>query len=158
MIFKLNKFGFSFIVFLLLYIEIINQDSFSNNLNPNTLTLLNKDIIMVAKDGIHFYDSTFTNENTDKKILLSSQISTANEYSKTSMAQFSESDDEYIIIFILNEIYIFDKLYNKLFSENITQYINSDYYYLVPHKNDNNCLYFIISCRNKVLFFISYFF
>jgi hypothetical protein len=149
MIFKLNKFGFSFIVFLLLYIEIINQDSFSNNLNPNTLTLLNKDIIMVAKDGIHFYDSTFTIENTDKKILLSSQISTANDYSKTAMAQFSESDDEYIIIFILNEIYIFDKLYNKLFSENITQYINSDYYYLVPHKNDNNCLYFIISCRNK---------
>ena len=159
MIFKLNIFRFSFIIFLLFYIEVISQDSFSNNLNPNTLTLLNKDVIMVAKDGIHFYDSTFTIENTDKKILLSSQISTSTEYAKTAMAQFSESDDEYIIIFILNEIYIFDKLYNKLFSENITQYINSDYYYLIPHKNDNNCLYFIISCRNKEVknFTLNYF-
>ena len=110
MIYKLNKFVFYFIVFLLLFIEIINQDSFLNNLNPNTLTLLNKDVIMVAKDGIHFYDSTFTIENTDKKILLTSQISTSKEYAKTSMAQFSESDDEYILIFVLNEIFIFDKL------------------------------------------------
>ena len=159
----LNKLKDSFIIFIFLFIELCGQeqDSFSQNEYPNTLTLLNGNIIMVSKIGIHFFDSTFTTEDDSKKIIFEKQITTSSDYSKTAMAQFPEEDDGYIIILALDIIYFFNRDGTNLFSKNISDYIYSDYYDLIPYKKVDNNLHYIISYRNKLInlknFTINYF-
>ena len=65
------------------------------------------------------------------------------------MEQFSEENDGYILILINNKIYIFDSEGINIYSESLSDYINGDYYCLIPYKKENNYLHYIISYISK---------
>ena len=65
------------------------------------------------------------------------------------MVQFSEEDGEYIMILAMNIIYFFDQNGNFLDNADLSEYINADYYSLVPYKRDDNYLHYIISQKNS---------
>ena len=119
---------------------------------PNSLTLNNGGNVLLANDGIHFFDSSFTIEDSDKKYIFSNdshKISSKEDYSKSEMVQFSEEDGEYIMILAMNIIYFFEQNGNLLDKADLSEYINADYYSLVPFKRDDNYLHYIISQKNS---------
>ena len=130
-------------IFLLLLFNKSNQSISLAMQYPNILTLLDDSIILIGNDGIHFYDSIMSSEDTSKTISLQIELDDIN---KISMAQFSENDGEYIILLVLNTLYIFDSNKIFLFSSDISTSIDGDHYCLTPYKKDSqNYLHFIIS-------------
>ena len=90
---------------------IIKTINCANGLNfsfPNSLTLNNGTNVLLVNDGIHFFDSSFTIEDSDKAYIFSNdgyKISSKDCYSKSEMTQFSEDDGNYIMILAMNIIY-----------------------------------------------------
>ena len=129
----------------------------SNQINPTSLrysmslNLLDNTNAVIALDGIHFYDSAFENEDVTKFISLSFSVGQIDDiYSRVFMAQFPTEYDEYIIIFVQNVIYIFDKNKNILKVQNITDSVNGVNYCIIPYKKSNNELNFFIVYGNVV--------
>ena len=139
-------------IFLFLFICFSKQDEIilANIIYPYLLTLINKNIIMLASDGIHFYDSTLKSEDSSKKITFDedSQILKKEDFSKTAMVQFPAEHGGYIMILVIDTIYFFDSEGMHIDSKNLSEYINSEYYYLIPYKKENNNLHYIISFKN----------
>ena len=135
-----------FILFILTYLyEKTYQEASTISLKfPTTFTLLDNSIVLIANNGIHFYDEYFTSEDEEKKIELSLE---STDLSKIAMAQFPNEYGEYIIILVKNILYIFSNSKNVIKSQTIE--INADTnidsnYCLVPYKkNDNNLIFFL---------------
>ena len=129
-------------IFILLLIQ-TNEETKIPLAFPTSFELINNDIVIVAKDGIHFYNQNLV-EYEDKKIT-SSLLNVAGNIEKISIAQFSEQDDGHILILIMDILYIFNKegTEHKIF--NLTQEINGAHYGLTPYKKEGNKLIFIIS-------------
>ena len=132
-------------IYLFLLISIIQSDI---KLYPSILTLLNQRLILVANEGIHFYDSNLENEETEKLIPLN--ITTNEENYKTALAQFSEDNDGYILILVKNIIYIFQPDGKFIFSLDLSDYLDGSYYCITPYKKIDNNLHYIISYSNLV--------
>ncbi len=117
----------------------------------SSLILLNGKHAIVTKDGIHFYNKEF-NEEITKKVDFNFSKSSDN-MGQIRMAQFSEDNGEFILILIINVLYIFDGNENELISIKLGHKIKPINYSLIPYKKINNCLYFIISyvCSNSII-------
>ena len=126
------------IIFLSIFLKIYNQDDESSSklFLPNTLTLFNGDNVMLASDGIYFYNQTFSQEYTSKRININGdkQILNLVNYAKSVLTQFSEEDGGYIMILAMNIIYFFESDGSLLDSTDLSVYINADYYSLIPYK------------------------
>ena len=145
-----NVFRFYNLLEILIFISLIK---FQNNqeekiipsiLYPSTLTLLSGNILLLSSDGIHFYSSDLLIEDTSKKIIFEKSISKT-EIEKIAMAQFSSKDKGYIMVLVNDIIYFFEPDGIKIAYKNLSNLINANHYSLVPFKNENNNLYFIIS-------------
>ena len=141
-------------IFLLLTFLLINltyQDENIFNLTqtflPYSLTLLNNEKILVINNGIHFFDSELKNEYTFKYIPFSPQIETTqtSDFNKITIAQFPQEYNEYIMVLALNKMYFFENSYNILTSIDLSSYLDSSYYCLLPYKKESDYLHFIIS-------------
>lgn len=134
-------------IFIFISISIFILNNSKKILYPTILTLLSQKIVQVTNDGIHFFDSEYSNEETDKFISLN--IPTDIDNYKTALAQFSENDDGYILILVMNVLYIFYPDGTRITSYNISNIINGDYYCITPYKKESNKLYYFISYVDK---------
>ena len=132
-------------------ILILTLVNLSNQINPTSLTypmslqLLDNTNAVIALDGIHFYDSAFENEDETKFIALTIPEDEIDDiYNGFFMAQFPTEYDEYIIIFVQNVIYIFDKNKNKLKEEDMQAYAAGGNSCVIPYKKVDNELNFFI--------------
>ena len=120
---------------------------------PLSSSILNPKHIFICKDGIHFFDSKL-NENKHQFISLSN--SSKEDNYKTTMIQFSNKDGGYILILVINIIYIFKQDGSFISSIDLSKIIKGDYYYsITPYKNEDNNLHYIISFidkKNKKIF------
>ena len=132
-------------LFLLNFILISDVKSHEQNqiLYPSVLSLHNKGIAVVQIDGIHFYDSD-KKEEISKKIKLESLIMSPEENLKISMSQFCENDGGYILIFIVDRLFIMKSdgtLLKEIFLPEIKNFENLS---IIPFKEKNNKLLYII--------------
>ena len=134
-----------FIYIFLFQIKFIKSEgeeeskSISSISYPTAYTLSNQNIIMVASDGIHFYNSDLI-EDEDKKILFEKEILLLSESEKTVIAQFSDEDGGYIMIIVNDTLYIFQENGTPITSIDLSNSINSIHYCLIPYKKENNFL------------------
>ena len=139
MFIKYNSFN---IIFLIIFISLFllysqNQRTISSLYFPNILTLLNHNIIMVAQDGIHYFNSDLTNEDFSKKVIFEKQIESNDMNSKTAIAQFSSEEGGYIIVLALDIIYFLDSEGLLINSKNLSNSIDGEHYCVTPYKNEN---------------------
>ena len=104
----------------------------------------NKGIAVVQTDGIHFYDSD-KKEEISKKIKLESLIMSPEENFKISMSQFCENDGGYILVLIVDRLFIMKwdgTLLKEIFLPEIKNFENLS---IIPFKEKNNKLLYIIT-------------
>ena len=126
---------------------LILPENINRQLYPSTLTLLSQKVVLVANDGIHFYDQNLDNEEEGKFIPLN--IITEQDNYKTTLTQFSPENDGYILILVMDIIYFFKADGTFIISSDISDLIDNEYYCLVPYKKESNYLNYIISYTNR---------
>ena len=140
-------------VFISFFICVQNDETDNDNelnatldyiLYPSILTLLNQDLLMVASDGIYYFDLNYF-PNYQKKITFESPIGTQTENKKTTMAQFSNKYNGYIIIIVKDIIYFLQQDGTEIKNVNLNDKISGNYYCLIPYKKEGNYLYYLIS-------------
>ena len=141
-----NLYLFKLILFCSLIYKFHLQ--FLNKMNlyyPLSLTLYNDNILLITDQKILFLDSSLNN------IMINY---TLDEYQKLNLTlsekalacQYPIEYEGYIITFINDYLFLFDKEGDKLFEKNLTkEFIEIPYYDLLPIKKTNNYLYYIIS-------------
>ena len=121
-------------------------------LYPSVLSLQNKGLIVVQKDGIHFYDSD-KKEETSKIIKFETPIKSEEENEKISITQFPEIEGGYILVFVLGKLYIM-KSDGVLFKKEDLPEINKfEDIKIIPHKEQNNNIFYIISYKKNTKHF-----
>ena len=144
--FIINNYIPSFFIFIfIILIDFSNHENTIPITIPNSLVLLDSTQVVVAKDGIHFFDNNMAEEYIEKYVNYS--LINTNDLESLYMTQFKNEDDGYIIILIKNIIYIFDSNKDLLKSEDLNEKINGLHYCIIPYKKQIN---------NKLNFFISY--
>ena len=133
------------ILYLMNITMVKNDDLFSGMIYPLTKTLLNGNNILITSDGIHFFDSTFSEEDNTKKIVIEGQTLDKENYNKLSISQFSSDNDGYILILAYNRIYFLNSDGTLIISYDLSEYIDGVSYCLLPYKKDNTYLYYIIT-------------
>ena len=115
---------------------------------PMAFTLTNGKIFVIHSLGIDICDSAY---KTSTNILtFSSEISESN-LPKISIARFS---NDHFIILIINKLYLFNELGEKISETSEISYLNGEYYSLSTHKfiqdsNSKYSYYFLISYVDK---------
>ena len=143
----ITKFFYSIFIVLCLFITSY-QDNKLFFTSPNSLTLLDNSIAIVADNGIHFYNKDLTIDSNNIPLEV-----TVNDLNKIAMAQFPEIYGSYILILVKDNLYIFDQNKGLIKNSNIASIINGTHYDIIPYKKDNNILHFIISYveTNKIV-------
>ena len=112
---------------------------------PYSLTLYNDSILLITDRKILFLDSSLNNiminYTLEEYQKLNSRLS-----EKTIACQYPIEYEGYIIAFINDYLFLFNKEGDKLFEKNLTEEFNEiPYYDLLPIKKINNYLYYVIS-------------
>ena len=146
---NIKVFIYSIIIILSLFFNV-------NNGNKKIFTLFNEKIVILTRDGIHFYSSKM-DEEEKKKVIFDNSIEIDQE--KIEITQFSEKDELFIMILVINILYCFNKdgiLINYAY---LSDSINNFNYTLLPYKKENNYLHYIITypSKNQISFIINYF-
>ena len=117
----------------------------SNSKEQKIFTLQNDKILMVSNEGIFFFTSKM-NEEESKRILFDNLIPyEVFEEDKIIFEQFSIKEGGYFMLAVTNIIYFFDSegyLINFVYLGNELKSFN---YTLIPYKQENNFLYYIIT-------------
>ena len=119
-----------------------NQDNSmdkSQILYPSVLSLLNKGIVVVQTDGIHFYDSDKVEEES-KQIKFERPITTDKENEKISMSQFPEKEGEFILILVKEKLYLIQSSGYILKEENLPEMTSLENIKIIPYKEEENNL------------------
>ena len=147
------------IIFLLsLFILTKNEIRYLNFGYPSLLTLHDQSKVIVGSNGIHFYDPNLDAEDKTKNITFKNPLNSRTYNDKTVLTQFSSEDGGYILILVMDILYIFES--NGTIIENITltNTISANHYYINPYKVEDNNLHFIISYReSEKTFALNYF-
>ena len=131
-------------IFILLLIE-TNEESTISLHFPTSFELINNDIVIVAKDGIHFYNQSLV-EYSEKRVSFS-LLNSVEQIEKISIAQFPNENDGQILILVMDILYVFNKEGTEHKMVNLTQNINGAHYGLAPYKKEED---------NKIIFIMSY--
>ena len=129
-------------IFILLLIG-TNEESTISLKFPTSFELINNDIVIVAKDGIHFYNQSLQEYSEKKKSF--SLLNNVDEIEKVSIEQFSNENGGHILILVMNTLYIFNREGTEEKTVDLSQKINGDHYGLTPYKKEDKQLIFIIS-------------
>ena len=147
-----RKFLIYILINLLIYSsqeDITNVLDSSSTTYPYTLRLLNGNILLVINKGIYFLDSNLEVDSS-KTITFGTVIQSESDFNKISFAQFSAADGAYIMVLIINQIYFFSEDGELIGDKkDLSQYLNSDVYSLVPYKRESNYLHYLISFKNS---------
>ena len=118
-----KNYNFIFFLFALIsFFKTINLLELSL-LMPNSLQLLDLSNLIVASDGIHFYNQDLTVEYTEKRNNFTLEES---NLPKVAMAQFSNDHGGYIIILVNDVIYLYASNKDFIKSQNISEIINAE--------------------------------
>ena len=138
-----------FIYFLSLlfnqWLMISNETEF-NLIYSSIFVLLDKTIVDVAEDGIHFFDAQLNTEDTSYFVQFTVPLE-KDVASRTSFSQFSQEYDEYILILCRRIIYIFDKQHNLISNFSLDESIQDTYdrgKYIIAYKKINESLHYLI--------------
>ena len=139
---------------LLLYTlySILNATETRNlgSIYPVTLTLSNNDILLITRDEIIFYDSSF-NEIKKYELEDDEKANNINSNYKTTACQYSEEYRNYILVFSNDYLFVFDENGEKLCKNNLSEELkNYSYYDLTPYKKVENELFYIISSSTQI--------
>ena len=141
------------IFFILLLIKFASTEN-TNGLKteeiiyPSVLSLINNCLIVIQKDGIHFFDSNKVEEDS-KKIKFEAPILSKEENDKIAMCQFPEKEGGYILIFAKEKIYILQKDGNILKIMNLQEMNNVVNIKLISYKEKSNYMFYFMSYKNK---------
>ena len=148
------------ILYFSLFYIIRNEPKTVNFSYPSILKLLNNNLMVVSKDKIYFYDLQLKTEDINKTIELNTTISSRDDNGKTALVQFPSNNDNdgYILVLVMNILYIFQSSGQYINSFNLNEKINSNNYCIIPYKVENNELHFFISyVSGTQSFIINYF-
>ena len=141
------------IFFILLLIKFASTEN-TNGLKteeiiyPSVLSLINNGLIVIQKDGIHFFGSNQVEEDS-KKIKFEAPILSKEENDKIAMCQFPEKEGGYILIFAKEKIYILQKDGNILKIMNLQEMNNVVNIKLISYKEKSNYMFYFMSYKNK---------
>lgn len=127
---------------------------------PNSFTLNNDDIIIVAKRGLFLFTqnnneiNTILNFTTDEEM-----ITTEIDCTKTTFLQLPNDEGGYVLCLIKDILYTFSQNMTYLHAYNLTNEINGDFYSFNFVKKNNSYIDYIISFvdRNYKSLNISYY-
>ena len=148
----LNK-NISIFLFFLLINFALGENSRDNKdtstiLYPSVLSLHNKGIVVVQKEGIHFYDSNKIEEES-KKIMFDTPIKSEKENEKISMSQFVAKEGGYILILVRETIYLLQSSGYILKEEKLPEIKSLENVKLIPYKEEENNLLYIITYKTS---------
>ena len=152
------KFKSSLTIFFLFLLFMVSKNDirYLNFGFPSLLTLLDQSKVIVGSDGIHFYDSNLEDEK--KNITFEKPLNQRTLNDKTVLTQFSAQNGGYILILVMDILYIFEDTGIIIDNINLNNNISSSRYYINPYKVENNKLHFIISyTESKTTFTLNYF-
>ena len=112
----------------------------------NIVTLSYDKIAISTKDGIYFYNSETIKEK-EKKLNIKNKIIT--EISPSNIVQFSEKDEEYIIILYSNIIHFYNNEGSLISYKYLPDTIKGINFSLIPYKKENNYLHYLIIYQSK---------
>jgi len=137
------------------YNEIISFES----TYPNSLTLNNGNILIVAQKGIYLYNQLNHNITIIKEFPSDLYISTENIATKTTFLQLPEKDGGYIIIFANDILYGLSPDANSITTFGKTNETDARYYSLSFFKidQDNNIFYTFGYCDSSGKYRLSYY-
>ena len=131
-------------IFILLLIGTNEENTISLEF-PTSFELINNDIVIVAKDGIHFYSQSL--EEYSGKYVSFSLLNRADQIEKISFAQFSNSNGGHILILVMDILYVFNSEGADSKMVDLTGKISGAHYGLTSYKKEED---------NKLIFIISY--
>jgi len=136
------------------YNEIISFESSY----PNSLTLNNGNILIVAEKGIYLYNQLNYNITIIKEFPSDLYISTEKIGTKTTFLQLLEIDEGYIIIFANDILYGLSPDANSIITFGKTNETDARYYSLSFFKidEDNNIFYTFGYCDSSGKYRLSY--
>ena len=134
-----------FAINLLLLSEVAAQEQ-NQILYPSVLSLNNQGLVAVQADGIHFYDSDKKEEIT-KKIKFESALIFQEDTYKISMTQFSENDGGFILILVIDKLFLIQETGELIKEILLPEMKNLENMNIIPYKENNNNLYYIISFK-----------
>ena len=152
-----------FIYFLSLLLNqwlMISSETEFNLTYSSIFVLLDKTIVDVAQDGIHFFDAQLNNENTSHFVQFTVPLENKETSSRISFDQFSQEYDEYILILCRRIIYIFDKQHNlkSNFSlDESIQEINDKSKYIIAYKKIDESLHYLIRYSDYTSHYIQHY-
>ena len=149
-----NNYYFIMFILILLIIFCKNEIRKFDIIYPLSFTLLDNTNLLICNNGIHFFNENFTVEDSEKKIGISIEYK---DLDKITMTQFPSDDGGYILLLVQNILYIFNNNKELKKNYNLTEEINGDQYQIIPYKNDNNILNFIISYIKSLQIVLSIF-
>ena len=153
-LYNYNNYFLIIIILISLIIFCKNKIRKVNIIYPLSFTLLDKSNLLICNNGIHFFNEDFTIEDLDKKKEITIEYI---DLDKITMTQFSSEDGGYILVTVQNILYIFDNNKELIKNYNLTEEITADQYQIIPYKNDNNILNFIISYIESLKIVLSIF-
>ena len=139
---KLHKIFLNWIFILFFLIKISYQ--INDFKYPNSLILLDNNIVFVQNNGIHFYNNDCTEELTGS---IDFAIYSSNDLNKIAMAQFPYPHG-YILILANSLLYIFKDDRTNIGSIDMSDIMNYISPNLIPYKVEDNNIYIIISFLN----------
>ena len=137
-----------FIINSILISEVVTKEK-NGVFYPSVLSLNNQGLVAVQSDGIHFYDLD-KNEEVTIKIKFESPILSQEDIYKISMTQFSENDGGFILILVIDKLFLLKEsgeLIKEIFLPEIKNFENMN---IIPYKEKNNNLYYIISFKKDI--------
>ena len=113
---------------------------------PNSFTLNNGNILIIAQNGVYLFTKNDEQINTILSFTNDQEmISTIKNSTKTTFLQLSNEEGGYVFCLIKDILYIFSNEMVLLHNFNLTKEINGEFYFLDLIKENNNFFDYIIS-------------
>ena len=126
------------------WLMISSETEFRDNLSYSSiLVLLDNTIIDVAKDGIHFFDAQFKNEEKTHFFNFTIPLN-IDDIPKVSITQFSEESGEYILILCKRILFIYDKDHNLKINFSLEGLLGDMNNNIIAYKKKGEYLHYII--------------
>ena len=126
------------------WLMISSETEFRDNLfYSSILVLLDSTIIDVAKDGIHFFDAEFKNEEKTHFFNFTVPLELG-DISKVSITQFSEDSGEYMLILCKRILFIYDKDHNLKINFSLEELLGDMNNNIIAYTKKGEYLHYII--------------
>ena len=147
---KLNEI-FVVVIYLLFSKYILCEERQISQLKfPVTLTLNDYNILLITNEEIILYDSKLDNKLNNYTIEESIRPSVVEDTIKTMAYQYKTIYENYILVFVSDHLFIFDKGGNNKCEIDLTEYFeNITIYDVTPIKKVDQYLYYVISITSK---------